>query len=143
MSSLCIDASQLYMLPMRFFDICAITLLHSNSLCAMLCHALLCYAAMCFIATCIAATSTMHMQLMCAILQCCFMGQVYRSALQVYNRGSAAMKVTLSLPSPLHPFLQAHPTTGFCQVCSVLSACQHVSQQDVLAKHAHRSMQQL
>ena len=26
------------------------------------------------------------------------------------------MKVTLALPHALQPFLQAHPTTGFCQV---------------------------
>lgn len=58
-----------------------------------------------------------------AYVQCCFMGQVYRHAMRVHNRGSSAMKATLSLPPSVHPFLQAQPTTGFCQVCSTQQAC--------------------
>ena len=53
-----------------------------------------------------------------ACMQCCFMGQVYRHAMRIHNRGSSAMKATLSLPPSVHPFLQAQATTGFCQVCS-------------------------
>lgn len=58
-----------------------------------------------------------------ACMQCCFMGQVYRHAMRIHNRGSSAMKATLSLPPSVHPFLQAQPTTGFCQVCSTQQAC--------------------
>ena len=61
-------------------------------------------------------------------LQCCFMGQVYRHAMRIHNRGSSAMKATLSLPPSVHPFLQAQPTTGFCQVCSSQNTC-HTQQQ--------------
>lgn len=49
-------------------------------------------------------------------VQCCFMGQVYRDAVRIHNRGSAAMKATLSLPHAVQPFLQAQPIAGFCQV---------------------------
>lgn len=56
-------------------------------------------------------------------VQCCFMGQVYRHAMRIHNRGSSAMKATLSLPPSVHPFLQAQPTTGFCQVCSIQLTC--------------------
>lgn len=45
------------------------------------------------------------------------MGQVYRDAVRIHNRGSAAMKATLSLPHAVQPFLQAQPIAGFCQVC--------------------------
>ena len=59
-----------------------------------------------------------HMPFMlCASVQCCFMGQVYRDAVRIHNRGSAAMKATLSLPHTVQPFLQAQPIAGFCQVC--------------------------
>ena len=52
----------------------------------------------------------------CVCVQCCFLGQVYRDAVRIQNRASSAMKATLTLPPSVHPFLQAHPTTGFCQV---------------------------
>ena len=56
---------------------------------------------------------------MFGLLQCCFMGQVYRDAVRIHNRGSAAMKATLSLPHAVQPFLQAQPIAGFCQVCAL------------------------
>ena len=52
-------------------------------------------------------------------VQCCFIGQVYRDAVRIHNRGSAAMKATLSLPHAVQPFLQAQPIAGFCQVCAL------------------------
>ena len=61
---------------------------------------------------------------MFAPVQCCFMGQVYRDAVRIHNRGSAAMKATLSLPHAVQPFLQAQPIAGFCQVFVLeLQAC--------------------
>ncbi|DBA92223.1 hypothetical protein WJX77_001787 [Trebouxia sp. C0004] len=63
--------------------------------------------------------------------KCCFMGQVYRHAMRIHNRGSSAMKATLSLPPSVHPFLQAQPTTGFCQTGDsfefALRLCGHAS----------------
>lgn len=58
-----------------------------------------------------------HFDMLCTSVQCCFMGQVYRDAVRIHNRGSAAMKATLSLPHAVQPFLQAQPIAGFCQVC--------------------------
>lgn len=58
--------------------------------------------------------------MVCGVLQCCFMGQVYRDAVRIHNRGSAAMKAVLSLPHALQPFLQAQPTAGFCQVSVIV-----------------------
>ncbi|KAL0048978.1 hypothetical protein WJX82_003679 [Trebouxia sp. C0006] len=63
--------------------------------------------------------------------KCCFMGQVYRHAMRIHNRGSSAMKATLSLPPSVHPFLQAQATTGFCQTGDsfefALKLCGHAS----------------
>ncbi|DBA68488.1 TPA: Cilia- and flagella-associated protein 74 [Trebouxia sp. C0005] len=57
--------------------------------------------------------------------------KVYRHAMRIHNRGSSAMKATLSLPPSVHPFLQAQPTTGFCQTGDsfefALRLCGHAS----------------
>ena len=48
-------------------------------------------------------------------LNVCVYEQFYREKIILHNRGSSAMKIQLTFPKDLRPYLEFNPTLGFIQ----------------------------